>query len=429
MASTSVTPRLHLPTTGRGGLLQWVERRLRLTPVGLAVVGLIVLGGYVANVTASRALFLLAYGGIATIGMAYVLGRRSLSIETDRSDVARRVREGQPIDVTIMLRAVRRVSTIVVDEVTPESFGTPARLAIPVLPAGETLEHTYRITPRLRGVFELGPLEAEWSDPFGLTRRRVRLLDPISVIVHPRTEGAGDRITSRAWEDPPIRPPISRPWPSGFDFYGMRDYVFGDDPRRIVWRATARTLDEDGDGRYLVWEAEQGITDRVNVLLDTDQQHHSPDRPSTTFETCVRAAASVATHNLDSGFSVTLASNDEPLASFLRGRRSVIRLLDELAAVQPGSTPLLNAVERLFADSDRSVHNVIITPYLDSKTASRLRLLLERGTSMMIVLLVTEDTDPYVIHRAGTLGCSVVEIQPERPMQPAFQHIIGAGRS
>ena len=60
----------------------------------------------------------------------------------------------------------------------------------------------------------------------------------------------------------------------------MRDYVPGDDPRRIVWRATARTLDPvSGTGRYLVRESEQGITDRVLLLIDTDRAQHSPGRP------------------------------------------------------------------------------------------------------------------------------------------------------
>ena len=51
----------------------------------------------------------------------------------------------------------------------------------------------------------------------------------------------------------------------------MREYVRGDDLRRIVWRATART------GRVMVREAEQGITDHITVILDTDRASHSHD--------------------------------------------------------------------------------------------------------------------------------------------------------
>ena len=59
--------------------------------------------------------------------------------------------------------------------------------------------------------------------------------------MHPSVEGANDRVTSREWEDPPVRPPVSKPWPSGMEFYGMREYVPGDDLRHIHWRTSART--------------------------------------------------------------------------------------------------------------------------------------------------------------------------------------------
>ncbi len=98
---------------------------------------------------------------------------------------------------------------------------------------------------------------AVWTDPFGLTRRTTELLPATEVVVHPSTEPVHDRPLTRQWEDPPVRPPESKPWPSGFEFYGMRDYVRGDDLRRVVWKAVART------GRVLIRESEQGITDKV----------------------------------------------------------------------------------------------------------------------------------------------------------------------
>ena len=51
----------------------------------------------------------------------------------------------------------------------------------------------------------------------------------------------------------------------------MREYAPGDDLRRIVWRAQART------GKLMVREAEQGITDHITIILDTDRGTHSRD--------------------------------------------------------------------------------------------------------------------------------------------------------
>lgn len=412
------------------GLMAWIEQWTSLTPTGVGVVvagvAMLALGQQVGN----RALFLLVYGAVGTIGMAFLLGRRRLELASARSELPGRAREGQSLDVSLEVTATRRVSTIVLEEILPESFGPSRRVAVSVLPTGQALQHTYTFVPAHRGVYTVGPLLAEWSDPFGLTRRRVVLHDAVDLVVHPTVETSRDRISRRAWEDPPIRPLRSRPWPSGFDFYGMRDYAHGDDPRRIVWRATARTLDlDDGSGRYLVWEAEQGVTDEVNILLDSFHDHHDGGSPSATFETAVRAAATLAHEHLTNGFSLSLFTNDGAVKQHLRGHHHRMALMDNLAAVEEGTATLTTGVERLFTVAHRSSHDIIITPSLDAQSAARLRLMMEQGTSMTLVLIVTQDTDPLVLHRAGTLGCPVVELVPGRPFGPAFRHVVGAGRS
>src|SRR5205823_1852019 len=98
----------------------------------------------------------------------------------------------------------------------------------------------------------------------------------------------------------------------------MRDYVAGDDPRRMVWTALART------GKYLVRESEQGITDRITLVLDNERKAHSPGFPSETFELAVRAVASLGAWNIKQGFSVRFVTNDSGQAAELRGSRARI---------------------------------------------------------------------------------------------------------
>ena len=414
--------------TSSAGLLAAAERRLGLTPAGVAVAALVLPGLVLGRLLASRPVFLLVYGAIAVVGLSRVLARRRLSVEAVRSSLPTRVRETQSVDVEISVTAKRRLATVVLEEALPEPLGTPVRVPVPLLPAGQTVVHGYRFTARRRGVYRVGPLLAEWSDPFGLTRKRVQIAPAETVIVHPSFEGVSDRVTSREWEDPPVRPPQSRPWPSGFEFYGLREYVVGDDPRRINWLATARTGgSSDGSGRYLVRESEQGITDRVRLVLDTDVAQHAPGDPSETFERAVQVMASLGVKHLADGFSVSLEGGSAPLAKGLRGSRSRIPLLDALAAVQPERAPLAAAVERLFLDPQRSTHNVVVTPHLDREAARRLKLLMSRGTSVVLVLVLWEDTDPAMIHRAAGLGCGVVELKPGTSLGATFQHVVGAG--
>lgn len=421
--ATSATGFRSTPS-GRG---DWVSRA-GLTASGALLIAAAVVGYFLARMAGSRTMFLLSYGVVGLMATAWLLGSRRIQVDAKRSDLPTRVREGQPVDVELELTASRRISTVVLYEALHRLLGTDVRVPVPLLQAGQKVEHTYTFVPRLRGVYKIGPLVATWSDPFGLTTKRHTIIEATEIIVHPSTEIVHDRVLTREWEDPPIRPPVSKPWPTGFEFYGMRDYVSGDDPRRIVWRATARTLDTvAGTGRYLVRESEQGITDRVGLMLDTDRRRHSKGEVSETFESAVRAVASVANRHLMDGFAITIESNGRRLLEALRGRRNRIRLLDELAKVELEDVGLGGAVDRVIADPRRDTHIVIVTPHVDEEAARRIKLLLDRGTSALVALVVGEDFDKESFHRASTLGCNVVEIRPGAPLEAVFQKLIGAG--
>jgi uncharacterized protein (DUF58 family) len=410
-------------------MLAAIERRTGLTANGLVVAALAVALFAVARALGSPGVFMLCYGAIAVVGLAYVLARRRLVVTAVRTQLPTRVRLGQAVTVGLSLTARSTVTTVVVSDELPDALGTAAQVPVARLPAGQEMTHEYLFTARRRGVYDVGPLTATWTDPFTLTRRRQRLADPVQIIVHPRIEPAYDRIVSREWEDPPVRPPVTKPWPTGFEFSGLRDYVTGDDPRRIVWRATARTLDvEAGTGRYLVRESEQGITDRVSLVLDTSGAGHSPGTMtpggSETFETAVRVIASVASRHLSDGMTVSVWGNSGRLMRPVRGQRDRVALLDALARVEAERVSLRESIERIVGDGRRDRHVVVVTASVDNDVARRLRLLLDRAVSVLLVMVVWERTDPITLHRAARIGCPVVEVHPGAPLGQVLRHIV-----
>src|SRR5581483_678047 len=138
------------------------------------------------------------------------------------------------------LTGKRRVGAFILEERVPERLCAPVRVPILKLPAGQTVTDRYGLRCGRQGLLRVGLL-VEWSgDPLGLALRETVVQEPFELLVHPRLEMVSDRPLTRQFEDPPIRPPVSKPWPSGLEFYGMREYVPGDDLRRIVWRASAR---------------------------------------------------------------------------------------------------------------------------------------------------------------------------------------------
>lgn len=401
-------------------ILGALERRTGLTPTGVAAAGLVALAWLAAYLIGSQVLFLMSYGTAGLLIALTLAGRRSLPVHAKRSKIPHRMREAQTFAVEVDVTARRRTGTMILEE-SLDRLRSPVRLLVTSLAPNAPVTHQYQVTPALRGVYRVGPLMGIWTDPFGLTRKRTVLAEAVDVLVHPAVEPVHDRVLSREWEDPPVRPPISKPWPTGFEFYGMRDYVAGDDPRRIVWRAVARS------GRYLVREAEQGITDRAVIVLDTFERSHAAGTPSETFESAVRAVASLGVLHLRDGFVVTVETPAAPLAGPLRGPAARIALLDALARAERERVPLTDGLRRLVGSRRRDTHYIIVTPRLDRQTAQTLRLLLAGGSSATFVHVAGEDPDARSLEHAASLGCEVVELPAGAALEAVFRRGTGAG--
>ena len=406
------------------------RRVLRLQRVtGITRLGLMALAGAVvvwllARVVAGTAMYLFAYGVAALVIVSYLIAPRRLRLEGDRRGLFPRAQEGDRLDVEVRLTARRRVSTFVLEERLPERLGRTVKVPITSLGSGREVSHHYGLRCSRRGVYEVGPLVAVAGDPLGLTERETIVAEPFELLVHPRVEMVSDRPLTRQFEDPPIRPPVSKPWPSGLEFYGMREYVPGDDLRRIVWRASART------GRIMVREAEQGITDHITVMLDTDRGAHSRDGEdlSESFEAGVRVAASLGVRHLGEGYEVKVETNGGPLTRPLRGAGSQLLLLDGLARLQMSREPLTSMIMRIVASPRRDAHNVLITPRLGQQEAAQLRLLLNTGVSVLVVALIwDEEEHGDTLGTAAALGCQVVGVHPGQDLSSALYQDIGAG--
>lgn len=106
--------------------------------------------------------------------------------------------------------------------------------------AYQRVRRSYHIRAVERGAFRFGPLTMRTGDPFGLLPREITLPRPITLLVHPLIAPIeklglpaqapfGERQSPRRLLEDPLR------------FSGIRGYAPGDEPRRIHWKATART--------------------------------------------------------------------------------------------------------------------------------------------------------------------------------------------
>jgi uncharacterized protein (DUF58 family) len=167
----------------------------------------------------------------------------------------------------------------------------------------QRLTRRYAIRCVARGVYAFGPLWLRSGDPFGLLTREQRVEDVSRLVVYPLLVSIarlglparhpfGERTAPRRLLEDPLR------------VAGVRPYALGDEPRRIHWKATART----GAVQSKVYEP----ATRHTLVLFVDVR--TLDTPifgydSSLFELAMCTAASVAAWGLDQGYAVGLFAN------------------------------------------------------------------------------------------------------------------------
>lgn len=280
---------------------------MTLTRRGVAVVGCSVAAVVVAWVFGLPEAAMLAAAALVVVVAAVVtVTMRPPTLDVRRSARPPRVRLGQPCEVVLGIsNAGRRRSPVVVLTDQVEGFGT-AQLAIAPIRPGERTTTRYTLPTSRRGVQRVGPLSMRTEDPFGLATRRAGSESVTSVIVLPRT-----------WPLTPLGPSAGDEPEHGAraltavntvdeEFASLREYVSGDDIRRIHWPSTARL------GTPVVREFDVPWQRRTTVVVDLRAAAHD-DR---SLERVVSAAASVVelcarrtelvrlttTAGLDSGF-------------------------------------------------------------------------------------------------------------------------------
>lgn len=200
----------------------------------------------------------------------------------------------------------------------------------------ERVQYTYRVPCRSRGWHRFGPGVAAASDPLGLTARREPIAGSVRFLVYPRMVPITELIV-------PPRQPFGdfRPTQSVIEdpmrMAGVRDYVPGDSPRRIHWRATART----GSLQTRVYEPSASPV--AAIFLDTITFSYLWEgQNSALLELAVTTAASLASQLLEGRHQVGVYAN-APIPGRSRtvrvppGRRpgQLMRILEELATLVP----------------------------------------------------------------------------------------------
>lgn len=264
-------------------------------------------------------------GSIAVMVLAAVVvlaHRPALGVERTVSPA--RITDGERGEVRLQISNLSRLPSPVVSVADDAGAFGNAQLLLAPIAAGSRATGTYALPPARRGLHAVGPMRVSRQDVFGLVRSD-RTIDNISTfIVWPSVHDLNE--LPPAPGDEPEHSTRSPTAAATMDeeFAALRDYVAGDDIRRIHWASTARR------GTPVVRHFEQPWLRRVTVLIDL--RASSDDE---AFERVVSAAASILRLAARSGSLVRLVNSDGGDTGFVAADDSVESLTDELAVLGP----------------------------------------------------------------------------------------------
>jgi uncharacterized protein (DUF58 family) len=148
------------------------------------------------------------------------------------------------------------------EECLPARFGESPVFRFPARSAtGGTSRYEYHLRSGKRGQFVIGPVTAEFSDPFGLSLHRHAIDDGDILTVTPAAVELPVTGLAGARGHDGVTATRTRANPSDDDVM-TREYRHGDPMRRVHWAATAR------HGELMVRQEESVTTPEATIILD-----------------------------------------------------------------------------------------------------------------------------------------------------------------
>jgi uncharacterized protein (DUF58 family) len=262
--------------------------------------------------------------------------------------------------------------------------------------AGGRLRLTYRTSSPRRGAYRFGPVDLRvWRDD-GWWRRQVRLQHPDEVAVFPNVVAIKRvQLTLRRGLRAMAGLRRARPPGASTAFAGLRDYVRGDDARRVNWTATARR------DRPVVVEVEAERGQQVMIALDCGRLMAAPAGELDKLDHGVNAALMLAWVAQAYGDRVGLMTFDDHVTNFIkpeRGSTQLRRLTEALYAIKPQQVEpdFGHAMTHLALRIGRRSMVVVLTDVQDREASKELVAHCLRLSAKHLVLVVAM-SDPAVL--------------------------------
>jgi len=313
----------------------------------------------------------LAFGsrplGVAGLGLLFAAGAaRAWSGAVREQVVVVQVPEPSPSVEGARVRLgveVRRGSRVPVSAaVVRGSLGRLGDYECRLRGHGRTLTGTVDLGRLPRGRFRVSDARLELGDVLGLETVSLPVEGAAAVLVHPRLVELETLFSEAGRRGGDGRRLLLRRT-AGFDFHSVREYEQGESLRRVHWPTTARR------GQLMVKELDDAPRDAVVVVLDCDPSGAVGAPPDSSFDTAVRAAASILRVYAARGRRATLVATGSGGVVDVCSLTDFGDALDALAAVEADAAfPLARTLGHEQAPAARAGELVLVTSTLDPRS-------------------------------------------------------------
>ncbi len=342
------------------------------------------------------------------------LGARMVSVR--REDRVLRVNRFQPFTVRLVVesRWPLPLSDIVVID-TPGGLRTvePTAFLLRLPPRGKRVV-SWTAEAHERGVFTVGPVRISGPAALGLGSWSAAGSAALTVIAYPAAYPLA--LLHRAGLPSGSVPVANRLYEDVTRFRSIREYVAGDEPRRISWKVSARL------GKLATVEYSPSINVPTLVLLDLAAPNYPVARRYALVERAIEVAASLAVHFTELKQPVgiiasgTVAGRGGFLAIPLRaGADHAMGILESLALVRPSAdpVPLVELALRSGIGIPAGTRICAVVPPLPAEGRASLAALRRRGHALEVFFVRSATGEGETATVAGSVSHEVPESGPE----------------
>jgi uncharacterized protein (DUF58 family) len=215
------------------------------------------------------------------------------------------------------------------------------------------------LTPKRRGLHKLGRFQISTSFPFGFIKRALERSVTDTLLVYPPIGHVSGKLLT-LFQSAERSGSSMRPRRGGMDeFYGLKEYRSGENPRYIYWRRSAHT------GTLVSKEMTHVSPPRLLLLVDTYLGTAPSDKRRADVERVIAMAASIIDKSMAMGLSLGMIARSEgwlhaPVNRGKRHRRDLLHILARLPMNTEYDHQAL--VDEAFAEQESGTTSVLLSP-------------------------------------------------------------------